>query len=164
MVEQCLRFGCFWLVASSSPCLAYLAGSTHSSRHIHSPPPNSYSRGIIEHYKLSKLVYYFFHIFAPSTTIFTFEHHIIFAIACTSDSLNPASCLGHSQLMQQNMKRSLMQWWTRQPGSQFNAAASCFPSRTVRFNCTQSHSTTVQIHGIASLGRTRWHELCFKES
>ena len=56
----------------------------------------------------------------------------------------------------------------RQPGSQFNAATSCFPSRTAcaswLFNCN-SLSTTVQIHRIASLARTLWHDddLKFKE-
>ena len=54
--------------------------------------------------------------------------------------------------------------WSTQPGSQFNAATSCFPSRTA---CASSSiaapSTTVQIHRIASLARTRWHDRRFKE-
>ena len=58
MVEQCL---CFWLVASMSPCLAYLAGSTHLSRHIHSPPPNSYSNLTLQ----TLLLAYYFLLFAP---------------------------------------------------------------------------------------------------
>ena len=102
MGEQCLCYGCFWLVASLSPCLAYLAGSTHLSRHIHSPPPNSYSRIIIiEHYKLKMTtllpVNYFFIVCSCDikTTICYFWHHMIFAIfsiARAPDSLNPTSC------------------------------------------------------------------------
>ena len=61
MGEHCLCYGCFWLVASLSPCLAYLAGSTHLSRHIHSPPPNSYSNLTLQ----TLLLAYYFLLFAP---------------------------------------------------------------------------------------------------
>ena len=94
MGEQCLCYGCFWLVASLSPCLAYLAGSTHLSRHIHSPPPNSYSNLTLQ----TLLLAYYFLLFAPLTSkqwFVTFWHHMIFAIfsiAHAPDSLNPTSC------------------------------------------------------------------------
>ena len=80
------------MLLAQSPCLAYLAGSTHSSFiHRHQIPIQGSSSSNITN-SLDGLF-----LFAPLISkrqFVTFGRQMIFAIECAPDSLNPAFCLG----------------------------------------------------------------------